>query len=586
MHTLRQQFLLFKKTRQCFWIMLIYMVLSLGYTPCVLLGIFLKHGVFINGFDVFLGLQCSLSGQLYGYIVFMFVTYEFLSLARSQRVSETLSCMPVSRLSQEKAQLLILFFINLFLFAVHFLENVILAVLTDNITGEYIWYSVKLLVLYVIGVNTIAILSGYMISMLPYKIIAYSTQVLLAFFAALRYQRTMVGERFGTFTELTEFFSLSAKWATNEGFLIPVELHFWAKSLIVISALLFIVFIFLFVRVRKKRIILYEGLLILVMVACFGIWKQEISGSYPSYEDEETKLYYYTEIDPEIVKPFHMESCMLEMKVDNYMHIQAEIKLVENDLDMYYFTLFSGFDVTKVNDLSGMVGNPLDYTFDGNVLEIKNKDGHLEGIRIEYEGVGTNQCFAGKQGICLMGNVPWYPMPGIRPYNPYAMEGQCALEQEEIGFGVEIDYSGKVYCNLFQYDENAFAGRSNHVTLVAGFWQEEKLNGIDYIFPRYSTWYNPKRNADLREAVEKYYNADAKDSKTGYTMQGKKIIIAPYEFEGGHYLFGTDAVVIGGTYDIENFYLNYIETGEWYKNEGMELNEENQKMIDAIINGE
>lgn len=588
---LRQQFHLFKKTKQCFWPMLIFAVISLLYAPYTILDIFLKHGVFINGFDVYSGLHCSLSGQLFGYIVFVFVTYEFMSLACTYKVAETLSCMKVSKLSQEEAQLLLLFCINMFLFVMHFLENAIMAVITDNFTGEYIWYIAKVLILYIIGVNTIAILSGYLISMIPYRVLAYTLQVLLAFSLTWRYQDIMTPEQFGTFGELTQFFSLSAKWAGNAGFLIPVELHFWAKSLIVISALLFVVFLFSFMRVRKKRIIIYEGVLVIVMVGCFGIWKQKISGCYPSYEDTSEKLFYYDdEIDPELIEPFQMESCELYMTVDNYMHVRAEIQFVEEDLDTYYFTLFSGFDVTKVSTLP-MVETPLPYEFDANVLAVKNETGHLDGIVIEYEGVGTNECYAGRQGICLMGNFPWYPMTGVRLYNPYAEEGQCALKPDEmISLSVEIDYPGKVYSNLFESpiedEENSFIGHSNHVTLVAGFWQEETVNGIDYIFPKYSTWYNPKRSARLREAVEKYYYSDGTESKTGYTMRDKKIIIAPYVYMGGHYLFGTDAVVIGCKEDIENYYVHYIETGDWYFSNGVEPTEEQQKIIDEILNGE
>lgn len=561
MRTLKQQFFLFKKTKQCFWIILIFIVFSLGEAPYRLVRIYIERGMLINAFDVFSGLEWSLSGQLYGYIVFIFVTYEFLSLACSHRVSETLSYMPVSRLSQEKAQLLILFFINLFLFAMHFLENVILAAITGNFTGEYIWYSMKLLVLYVIGVNTIAILSGYIISMIPYRVISYILLVFFAFFETLRYQQVMGKERFGTFTELTQFFWL--KWAANDGYLFSIELHFWAKTLIMISALLFVVFAVLYVRFWMKRMIIFEGLVILVALGCFGVWRQEISGCYQGYEDNGEQIYEMR--SDEDAEQFFVKKYDLYIQIDNYMHIRAEMILSDNSLNTYYFTLFSGFDVTKVTDLSG---NVLTYTFDGNVMEIANEQGCLEGVVIEYEGVGTNQCFAGKQGMCLMGNVPYYPLAGVRPYHRL---GQCALEQAESVFHVTVDYPGRVFCNLSRISEGEFTGSSNHVTLVGGFWQEETVNGINYIFPKYSTWSNPRRSAYLREAVEKYYYDEAQDSKTGYTMRGKKIIIAPYEYEAGHYLYGTDSLVIGSAYDIEEYYLYYIETGEWYKQVGTDM---------------
>ncbi len=563
MTTIKQQIILFRKTRQCVWTTVIFALISLGYIPYKVLRLYMAGRTV---FDVFCGLSWSLHWQLYGFIIFLFVTYEFMALPRTSGVSETLSCVMVPKWKQEIAQMTVLLLIPLFLFVLHIIENFFLAGITGNMTPEYLIYVGKVLFIYFLGVNVLAVLSGWVVSFIRQRTVAYLVLVCIGFYATLRCQQIFIPEdQIGTLGDLTQFFCVGANWTVNHGYLYPVEQHFWSKMLFHILFICLIAVVLYFYRMQKKKILLLAGADILCLAGLFVMWNHNVSGSYQGYADGQDLL-YVTEVPEENASKFYVERYDIHLQVDNDMTAEVKMELSDGNLPVYDFTLLSCYDIIDITDLSGI---KLTYDFSNNYLAVHNDGGSLEGVIIRYRGRGTNHYFAGHQGICLPGNVPFYPLAGWRIFESL---GQCELEQRESEFLVTVDYDGNIFSNLSETAKHTFSGYSNNLTLMAGFWEEKEINGITYLYPKYSASLHPGRNEYLRQGIEDYF-AVSSEAGSYYTIQDKKIIIAPYEFEGGNYMFGTDALMIGSIQDLDDYYMNYCQTGEWYKEMGMNMDE-------------
>lgn len=577
---IRQQYILLKRTKQCFWPLLLFLAGTLAHDTFSLCRGLVAFGAAVISCDAGMTNALSLNWQLYGFLLLMFVTYEYFTQARTADAEETLRCTGYSRLAQELAQFAVLMAWLFLYFILHYLKAVIIACIIKPVDMPLLILMLKAFLLYVGALFFMAVLLGYILSYIPRRPVAYVALVLLAFYMV---QRSHPGHYVsGFFGRLTQIFGLFARYGSGDAFGVPVEAHFFWGQLFNVAALLFISAFLWFFRYRKKWTAALLPICLIVCACSVHFFSIKTSGCYYGYADDafinndEERL--WEDAYEEDCKPdFYVLSYDVKLKVDTQLQADVTVSLSDSGLSKYAFTLFSGYALTAVTDTAG---NALEYETERNVIRVFNPGGSLSGIRFCYRGAGTNNAYAGRQGIYLQGNFPYYPMAGEHNYDP---TGLCDLMLQESDFSVTVDYDKMVYSNLQRTGDNTFAGKSNNMTLAAGFWEEKEYEGVTYLYAKYCNPADAERNAFLKTGFDEYLDMEIADAAIPYTLKGKKIIISPTPGLAGRYMFGSDAVVLySPTFDLDTYYVNYVKTGHWYCHE----NEMTEQEILDIINEE
>ncbi|MCM1500650.1 MAG: hypothetical protein NC124_19485 [Clostridium sp.] len=572
---IQQNLRLFRSIRQCFLTYLVFFLLSIGY---ILLDGFLQYSSMGRAVDIVGILQGTLSVSVLAFIVFMYVTFEYLTHGRRCFAEECLCTLPVSKNMQESIQLVICIFIA-FLYSICMLgANLVFVILLQTNSPEYILFMIRSLMIYLFLPIVIAILLGGILSYIRNTLFSYSILVLLTFYFTVRfYQIFYETESLFGISDWSQFFPVSANYGIQYGYLLPLDLHFIVKPFYLIGILLILLLSVFYYRNPNRNIIFIQVTVMACVIGGIVIWRQPDSGCYYGYRDEEDKLYSDMEKTEQTSgeNGFYVKEYNIEFTIVNGLTAKVQMILSDESCPEYSFTLFGAYDIISVVDEEG---NRVKYTRDGNFIVIDNEKQSLKSVVISYCSTQLNRYFAGSNGIYLPGNFPFYPIVGKLPVYE---QGLCELPQKESYFHVSIDYSGEIYSNLEMVSEKLWEGESNNLTLVSGFWREKEIQGIDMIYPYISVNYNPELNTYLMDGILKYYESDEqiKEKKIDYQMKGKKIVIAPFGYESGNYMFGSDVLIIGTRDDLDTYYMNYLLTGQWHKIDTLS-DEEIQKILE------
>lgn len=572
---LKQNYSLFKKTKQCFVVLILLSILYVGRSIYTFVVDYIYYEGNLNiGDDVW----NSIYFNLYIFIMFIFISFEYLSQAGKHNVEECINTMPHSGIIQRGWQMLLLLLADVLLFFMIYLLHIIYCIILHVDSLTYILNMGKTFVIYFLLVNMIAILVGAVLSFISNKKIGYVFMVLFA--VAFTFKSIEATDEFGILHSASEFTNIfCGSNSLNLAVFIPTELYFLLKPLYFIAFFVVCFFVVCFIKARRRGF-LYGGLASLLCgTICVGLWFLPCYGSYTGYEDGIEDIYgYNSELiammsDENENVDFYVTSYDMELDLRKALEADVVMELSDSTLFQYEFLFCKDYEIISVQNESG---DELKFSRDGNNLTIFNDAGNLSSIHMVYEGICYNMFYTGKFGSYLQGNFPYYPIVGNGDIYKY---GLCELPDEESDFNVTIKSKYQIYSNLDEAGEDTFTGKSNQVTLVSGpYWTEKEINGVDYIYTDVAVDYNPEKNSYLYEGLQNALNGDTAESTTDYSINDKKVLIAPVSVEP-IYMFGSDMVIVEGRYSLEKYYANYIETGNWYLPNEEVTNEELRQML-------
>lgn len=177
---------------------------------------------------------------------------------------------------------------------------------------------------------------------------------------------------------------------------------------------------------------------------------------------------------------FNVTGYELYLSVGNELKTTAVVKLQQNDLCKYYFTLWHNLEITCISDGDD---NSLQYEREGDYITVFTSP-QTEKIQFQYIG-NCGKYFSNRQGIALPGYIPFYPMAGhISLWNDVNQEINVKHSLPKTLFYVEVDSALDVKCNLQEIAENTFVGESETVSLYAGLLSENMVdNHLCYSSP-------------------------------------------------------------------------------------------------------
>lgn len=524
---LKQNHMLFRSIRQCFFLYVVGNLLLLGYLIVETVISFRVYGMFFDGLDI---VQHLFPLTIYSGIVFMILAYEYVGSAEKYEMEECLDVMAVSFLQRKFSALCFL----LCLVLVQSILAIGYVLLVAAIHGEkavFLLYMLKALVVYFTMPNLILCVIGMILRQVKNRLVSSLLLLFTTIYITIRFNQLFYGkENLYGISDATQFFGVGTRYIGNISDPYPISLHIVSKSVYIFAACLFLLCLSWYLLSRKKQLIFFQIVLLLIFVGGFVAWTRPCAGSYEGYEDQADALYQEADAigqQDQLAGRIGEDNFYVteyEMKLITVPMLRADMTLKVSDVSLpeYSFTLYNKAKNIKVTDAEG---NRLTYQREGNFITVYPNGKELSAIRMTYEGMWLNRYYASDKSAYLPGNFPYYPICGKRPID---RNGLCTLPQQESEFSLTVtDGKTKLISNLKQKGTKFF-GKANQVTLLAGNYEQYEKDGITYIYPAFSVKYDPRKNTRMNIPVTT-----------------NTVVISPLEMSGV-YLFGSDIVIWRG----------------------------------------
>ena len=170
--------------------------------------------------------------------------------------------------------------------------------------------------------------------------------------------------------------------------------------------------------------------------------------------------------------------CLAELSAD------VTVTLDNSGLDAYDFTLYHGFSVSQITDGDG---NPVSFVRNGDYITVYREDLPISQLRFRYSG-WHEELYSTVQGIYLPGYFCYYPMEGRRAVFDGAQLSFLEADLAPCDFSVRVHALCPVFTNLSAQGNDGFAGTATNLTVMGGFYQEQVVDDVRYVFPWGVEW--------------------------------------------------------------------------------------------------
>ena len=259
----------------------------------------------------------------------------------------------------------------------------------------------------------------------------------------------------------------------------PYRLFAFLMWILVLCALL----LFFFARNRYGKHFLVLGVACLTLgLCCAPIVLQNNSDNIEDIESTEevgVEIRYYIinkTSPPDACPEFKITSYDMELKLSNVLHAEVKVSVSPSNLDIYGFTLYHGYKVKEVKDESG---RELKFKQTGDWIEVESA-GETSSLTFTYSGY-SNTHYSNGQGASLPGTFAYYPRAGY--VTCYGDTGYETLTLDEpTQFDVKIKNRKKFFTNLNRTGKNTFSGKTTGLTIVGGFYKEDKIGDTNLVY--------------------------------------------------------------------------------------------------------
>lgn len=205
---------------------------------------------------------------------------------------------------------------------------------------------------------------------------------------------------------------------------------------------------------------------------------------------------------PEACPEFKITAYDMDLKFSNVLHADVKVSVSPSNLDIYGFTLYHGYKVKSVRDESG---RDLKFRQNDDWIEIESA-GETSSLTFTYSGY-SNTHYSNGQGASLPGTFAYYPRAGY--VTCYGDTGYETLTLDEpTQFDVKIKNRKKFFTNLDRTGKNTFSGKTTGLTVVGGFYKEDKIGetNLVYTYIGRNTQNVKKMFSDLMQRYKRSFN--------------------------------------------------------------------------------
>lgn len=485
----------------------------------------------------------------YIFILFLFISYEFVSKARLVNAEETLLTAVKKKHPFYLGQIGFLLILNFFIFVVVALYNIISLKYFFIGYRDVIIYSVLLsFVTYFLNCSA-AIFIGSALALRFNRVIGYAVIVAFSLLisplpSVLASALAMMSVNVYPLLSIFEFYLANAEYTPNLIFWLPNLPYRWALPIVwcLLAIIISVPKLFPFAQKNKtKRTVIYVMLAVLLAVNCAValVPSSQVEKNEDPTQGDYHDFYYY-DVKGKKQESEKADFCVtdydISMKIRNRLYMDVKITVDNTELDEYKFTLYHGYKISKIKDDKGQ---KLKYTRENDCLTVYT-EGDTRCIEFVYSGYSPVY-YSNLQGTSLAGDFAYYPIPGWHAlYNSEQQALSPVLLDKEAEFEVEIDAPYEIFCNLGQNDDGKYRGKSNALTIASGFIREYQIQDTAVIASYLS---GIKAEKYLNSGINEMHAVESElDSE--YRIKGKKIIFVSAENQHGSCTLASDHVIM------------------------------------------
>lgn len=497
------------------WLLLGVFVVTTAFIVYKMVNEILKD--YSNNFTkyFFINIQENQSASLIYFILFLFLSFEFLFRMRSVHLSECCSTISGSKATIYAGQILFLSFLAFLSAAIHFLMDLITYYSGPVREAELVIHILKINILNVFLVSLYALLIGAVLGIICSRYVGYAFLILVVFITTPLTEQLIVG--FGLSNpavyKVKDFFSFMPVNTFVDNCVAGGSLQSprWDALLFWISFLSVILLVMLFRKSLKK--ILSVTVSIALLCSCCFYATQYFTG--PSLYDKSRRWlanpaeYHWKTPGKEKEVAFAIDAYTMDLDLTRQLSAVCTVHIDSAaPLSNYEFTLSYTYDIHSIVDADG---NAFSYTREGDYVTIQNPE-LIPVSSFTFRYSGHNADFrSDNQMIGLPAYHPYYPFAGFK--NLFSNELQTYLtdtvDPNIKTFDVSIKANVPFITNL-QKQDGRYVGNSEGLTIIGGL-----IKGVEYdtfstarlLFacPSYdytdSSWLN-----DLPKELERLYD--------------------------------------------------------------------------------
>ena len=438
--------------------------------------------------DFFSGLCVLILGSLVYFVFFAFISYEFGRMDFSVGFEECCSAIKYGRVEAIEARILVMIFLAMPCLIINLLIYIIAGIVCSA-GAAAIFHVLAHIVINFFVVPLIGTLLGAVLAIYAKRGVAYIVLLVITFFSSpavngfcadLYYSTGISANRwlrvFPFMTPSSFFYTPNIAYGYS---LRPYRLFAFLMWILVLCALL----LFFFARNRYGKHFLVLGVACLTLgLCCAPIVLQNNSDNIEDIESTEEvggEIRYYIinkTSPPDACPEFKITSYDMELKLSNVLHAEVKVSVSPSNLDIYGFTLYHGYKVKSVRDESG---RDLKFRQNDDWIEVEST-GETSSLTFTYSGY-SNTHYSNGQGAALPGTFAYYPRAGY--VTCYGDTGYETLTLDEpTQFDVKIKNRKKFFTNLNRTGKNTFSGKTTGLTIVGGFYKEDKIGDTNLVY--------------------------------------------------------------------------------------------------------
>lgn len=433
------------------------------------------------------GVQLILLASLLHFVFYSLVSYEFCRSDCAVGFDECACAMEAGKSRLLTGKLLVLISLTLPILVLNIITTAVGTVIAHAGMAFFqvlLHILLNLLILPAVGVLFGAVLAYGAKRGIAYIIIAVVTLLstplagdwCVTIYKATGFSASVLTRLFPFMTPSTMLTSSNLAYGYS---LRPYRIFAYAVWILVLCAVLF----FYISKERGKKKRLFSAVVCLVAGLCLlpFVFRSNSDIIYDDMNSEgagrEISYYERNKITPPDACPeFKITSYDMELKLSNVLHAEVKVSVSPSNLDIYGFTLYHGYKVKEVKDESGRA---LKFEQTGDWIEVESA-GETSSLTFSYSGY-SNTHYSNGQGAALPGTFAYYPRAGYvvcADDNGY----EYLTLDEPTQFDVKIKNRKKFFTNLDRTGKNTFSGKTTGLTIVGGFYKEDKIGDTNLVY--------------------------------------------------------------------------------------------------------
>ena len=433
------------------------------------------------------GVQLILLASLLHFVFYSLVSYEFCCSDRAVGFDECACAMETGKSRLLAGKLLVLISLTLPILVLNIITTAVGAVIAHAGMAFFqvlLHILLNLLILPAVGILFGAVLAYGAKRGIAYIIIAVVTLLstplagdwCVTIYKATGFSASVLTRLFPFMTPSTMLISSDLAYGYS---LRPYRIFAYAVWILVLCAVL----LFYISKERGKKKRLFSAVVCLAAGLCLlpFVFRSNSDIIYDDMNSEgagrETVYYERNNITPPDACPeFKITSYDMELKLSNVLHADVKVSVSPSNLDIYGFTLYHGYKVKEVKDESGRA---LKFKQTGDWVEVESA-GETSSLTFSYSGY-SNTHYSNGQGAALPGTFAYYPRAGYVVCADADGYEYLTLD-EPTQFDVKIKNRKKFFTNLDRTGKNTFSGKTTGLTIVGGFYKEDKIGDTNLVY--------------------------------------------------------------------------------------------------------